>query len=168
MFLLCSYPFVYSVVVLPVSIVRWATFTHHTVPDAATFFTVFLHDSFGAVNVILLLTTRQGLLLFKDPREAQGHHRASDMGRAPEMSPSRAPSIRSVEEILSADARTDAALELLDAASIGQNTGHPHHSPYAGHVHIYELSSRSRGSGRGEAGNVDAFASAPSLLGSRN
>jgi len=63
---LLAYPVAYTIVVLPVSIVRWATFTGHSIPDAATFFTVFLHDSFGLVNVILLLTTRHGLLMFED------------------------------------------------------------------------------------------------------
>jgi len=68
------YPVAYSAIVLPVSIVRWITFTDQKcgdkakVPTAATFATVFLHDSFGFVNVLLLLMTRQTLLLFDDPR----------------------------------------------------------------------------------------------------
>ena len=57
--------------VLPVTIARWIKFTGHYVPDAATFFALFLHRSFGVVNVLLLLTTRPTLLLFTDPRNIQ-------------------------------------------------------------------------------------------------
>jgi len=62
------------------SIVRWITFTDSEptcneknpitdVPTAATFAAVFLFGSMGFVNVLLLLTTRQTLLLFDDPRD---------------------------------------------------------------------------------------------------
>lgn len=61
---------------LPVSIVRWITFGDKTacgvdtrVSPAATFATTFLHNCFGFVNVLLLLTTRQTLLLFDDPKD---------------------------------------------------------------------------------------------------
>jgi len=61
------------------SIVRWITFTDleptcnekkpiSDIPTAATFAAVFLFGSMGFVNVLLLLTTRQTLLLFDDPR----------------------------------------------------------------------------------------------------
>lgn len=83
------YPFAYSVVVLPVSVVRWITFQnqtcgtgsngHTSVPAAATFATVFLHDLFGFVNVLLLLTTRQTLLLFEKP---EGMGEGEEGGRA--------------------------------------------------------------------------------------
>ncbi|KLO18373.1 hypothetical protein SCHPADRAFT_993599 [Schizopora paradoxa] len=72
---LLAYPVAYSIVVLPVSVARWITFGDNTgcavdprMPRAATFATVFLHDCFGFVNVLLLLTTRQTLLLFDDPK----------------------------------------------------------------------------------------------------
>ncbi|KLO14640.1 hypothetical protein SCHPADRAFT_939323 [Schizopora paradoxa] len=71
---LLAYPVAYSIIVLPLSIVRWLAFTskpgcgRSSVPSAATFITVFLHGCFGFVNVVLLLTTRQTLLLFDDPR----------------------------------------------------------------------------------------------------
>ncbi|KLO07844.1 hypothetical protein SCHPADRAFT_944915 [Schizopora paradoxa] len=69
---LLAYPVAYSIVVLPLSVVRWITFDEKPceskVPEAATFAVVFLHGCFGFVNVVLLLTTRQTLLLFDDPR----------------------------------------------------------------------------------------------------
>ncbi|KAH8119343.1 hypothetical protein DFH11DRAFT_439734 [Phellopilus nigrolimitatus] len=83
---LLAYPCAYSLVVLPVSAARWAAFLGHTTPDAATFFSVFLHDMFGAVNVLLLLTTRPNLLLFKDPRNARPDQ--NGQGHAPGESPS--------------------------------------------------------------------------------
>jgi len=98
---LLAYPFAYSIVVLPVSVVRWIEFgqTAHngvsTVPSAAAFATAFLHNSFGAVNVALLLTTRPNLLLFQRPErdgeaplvERKGRTTAAQ-GHAPSMSPS--------------------------------------------------------------------------------
>lgn len=145
-FFFCSnrYPVAYTFVVLPVSIVRWTTFTKHSVPDAATFFSIFLHDTFGAVNVILLLTTRQELLLFKDPREARAQHRATEMGRAPETSPSRASSSRSEDEIRGADAQVN-NLEPLEE-DIGLGPGHPQTSGLHDDYHAaYELSARGGG-----------------------
>ncbi|KLO07850.1 hypothetical protein SCHPADRAFT_944922 [Schizopora paradoxa] len=71
---LLAYPVAYSIVVLPLSVVRWITFSEQScgrsssVPGAATFAAVFLHGCFGFVNVLLLLTTRPTLLLFDDPR----------------------------------------------------------------------------------------------------
>ena len=64
----CRYPAAYCVCILPISITRWAYFRGHHIPSEATFFGVFLHDIFGAVNVLLLLTTRPGLLLFDKPK----------------------------------------------------------------------------------------------------
>ncbi len=69
-----SYPVAYSVVVLPVTVVRWITFSDQqcgeksSLPNAATFGAVFVFNCFGFVNVLLLLTTRRRLLLFDDPR----------------------------------------------------------------------------------------------------
>ena len=59
---------------LPLSVVRFIKFSGHHVPDAATFFVLFLHRSFGAVNVLLLLTTRPSLLLFPDPRKSDSDY----------------------------------------------------------------------------------------------
>lgn len=61
---------------LPISIIRWIEFVqeqnggHDKVPSGWTFTAAFLHDMFGAVNVLLLLTTRPNLLLFEDPEGA--------------------------------------------------------------------------------------------------
>lgn len=71
-----SYPVAYSIVVLPISIIRWIEFVQEQnggadkVPSGWTFAAAFLHDMFGAVNVLLLLTTRPNLLLFEDPEGA--------------------------------------------------------------------------------------------------
>jgi len=71
---LLRYPVAYSIVVLPLSVVRWTTFTKQKcgeksiVPVAATFAAAGLFGCFGFVNVILLLTTRRALLLFDDPK----------------------------------------------------------------------------------------------------
>lgn len=66
-----SYPIAYSIVILPVSVVRWISFSGGHPPDAATFASIFLHGMFGAVNVVLLLTTRPNLLLFGGPRRSR-------------------------------------------------------------------------------------------------
>ncbi|KAI0058572.1 hypothetical protein BV25DRAFT_1786561, partial [Artomyces pyxidatus] len=64
-----AYPAVYSLLVLPLSVVRWITFrTQLSVPSAATFCVVFLFSLSGACNVLLLLLTRPQLLLFGTPR----------------------------------------------------------------------------------------------------
>ena len=105
-----SYPVAYTIVVLPVSVARWTAFNHPNshIPDAATFFTVFLHNSFGAVNVLLLLTTRPNLLLFVDPRSLRRNFESmstvDDMernnGRAPSPSDNQSvASIRTAEEM---------------------------------------------------------------------
>ena len=52
----------------------------HDLPTAATFSTVFLHDCFGFVNVLLLLTTRQTLLLFDDPKNQKRERPLKDRG----------------------------------------------------------------------------------------
>ena len=59
-----SYPLVYSVLILPLSIVRWSFFGGQAVPSAATFIVFFLYCLSGAMNVTLLLFTRPKLLLF--------------------------------------------------------------------------------------------------------
>lgn len=63
-----SYPIVFTVLVLPLSIVRFKTSfsagaaDKHNIPDAATFAVQFIYSLSGAVNVALFLTTRSGLL----------------------------------------------------------------------------------------------------------
>ena len=65
-----SYPVAYCFCVLPVSAARWSAFVSgdDSVPSGATFFAIFARDLFGAVNVLLLLVTRPGLLILQDPR----------------------------------------------------------------------------------------------------
>ncbi|KZP09496.1 hypothetical protein FIBSPDRAFT_1051795 [Athelia psychrophila] len=62
-----SYPIVFTVLVLPLSIVRFKYFgkAAATVPPAATFVVQCLYSLSGALNVTLFLTTRSGLLLPK-------------------------------------------------------------------------------------------------------
>ncbi|KAA1473969.1 hypothetical protein DENSPDRAFT_780811 [Dentipellis sp. KUC8613] len=63
-----AYPLSYSVLVLPLSIVRWLTFsTGGSVPSAATFVVITLYGLSGVVNVLLMLLTRPRLLLFSEP-----------------------------------------------------------------------------------------------------
>ncbi|TDL19193.1 hypothetical protein BD410DRAFT_805970 [Rickenella mellea] len=62
-----AYPLIYSILILPFSVVRWITFTHHTVPPIATFIAAIFYGFSGLFNVILLLSTRQQLLLFGNP-----------------------------------------------------------------------------------------------------
>ncbi|KAA1473968.1 hypothetical protein DENSPDRAFT_840507 [Dentipellis sp. KUC8613] len=63
-----AYPLSYSVLVLPLSIVRWLTFsTGGNVPSAATFVVITLYGLSGMVNVLLLVLTRPRLLLFSEP-----------------------------------------------------------------------------------------------------
>ncbi|KAI0276631.1 hypothetical protein BGY98DRAFT_1097988 [Russula aff. rugulosa BPL654] len=47
---------------------RWLQFSHHHVSSAATFFASSVFHLSGAVNVLLFLTIRPGLLLFPRPR----------------------------------------------------------------------------------------------------
>jgi len=63
-----AYPIVFAIVVLPPSVVRFRTGfgqeTHH-IPHAWTFAVQFVYCLSGALNVLLFLTTRSGLLLPK-------------------------------------------------------------------------------------------------------
>ncbi|TDL25439.1 hypothetical protein BD410DRAFT_813640 [Rickenella mellea] len=64
-----AYPIVYSIVVLPLSVGRWIGFVQERhganhVPPAATFGVTFVFGLSGALNVLLLITTRPNLLLF--------------------------------------------------------------------------------------------------------
>jgi hypothetical protein len=78
-----SYPIVFAVVALPLSVVRWTTgfgsTTRHM--PAATFAVEFIYSLSGALNVGLILLTRSPLLL---PRGAsRDRHR---LGVAPSVS----------------------------------------------------------------------------------
>jgi hypothetical protein len=59
-----SYPLAYSLIVLPITIARWSHKNQNDVPSAAFFFGQSTLSLSGAINVLLLLTTRPKLLLF--------------------------------------------------------------------------------------------------------
>ncbi|KAH9002022.1 hypothetical protein EDB86DRAFT_2827471 [Lactarius hatsudake] len=63
------YPLGYSLVVLPLSVVRWSLSSHKNVPSAAAFFAVSMFNLSGAINVLLFLIVRPRLLLFSPPEE---------------------------------------------------------------------------------------------------
>ncbi|THH15654.1 hypothetical protein EW146_g4859 [Bondarzewia mesenterica] len=66
-----AYPLIYSVLVLPLTIVRWINFgleAHGAeVPSALSFVVIILFGLSGFANVFLLLATRPRLLLFSKP-----------------------------------------------------------------------------------------------------
>jgi hypothetical protein len=64
------YPIVYSLTVLPLSIVRWITFSKqaHSVPSVLTLLVVTIFGLSGAANVFLLVYARPGLLLLRPSR----------------------------------------------------------------------------------------------------
>ncbi|KAI5120663.1 hypothetical protein M0805_008000 [Coniferiporia weirii] len=65
-----GYPVLYSILILPLSVARWITFSGSSPePSAATFAAVFIFGLSGAANVLLLLTTRPNLLLFDSEPE---------------------------------------------------------------------------------------------------
>lgn len=64
-----SYPSVYPLVVLPLSVTRWLQFTHKNVPSVALFFGVSMFNLSGTLDVLLLLVVRPQLLLFARPEE---------------------------------------------------------------------------------------------------
>ncbi|KAH8119308.1 hypothetical protein DFH11DRAFT_436935 [Phellopilus nigrolimitatus] len=62
-----GYPFVYSIIILPLTVTRWMSFSRsgmNSVPSAATFAVICIFGLSGALNVLLLLLTRPNLLLF--------------------------------------------------------------------------------------------------------
>ncbi|KAI9463568.1 hypothetical protein BJY52DRAFT_1184588 [Lactarius psammicola] len=65
-----AYPLGYSLVVLPVSVVRWSLSSHKKVPSAAAFFAVSMFNLSGAINVLLFLIVRPQLLLFPPPEDS--------------------------------------------------------------------------------------------------
>src|SRR5258708_17847116 len=68
-FSVASYPLAYSLIVLPLTVARWLLFSHHKVSPAATFFGDTMFCLSGAINVLLFLIIRPGLLLFPRPEE---------------------------------------------------------------------------------------------------
>lgn len=64
-----SYPIVFTIIVLPLSVVRFRSGfgadAQHPIPYATTFAVQFLYSLSGALNVMLFLTTRSSLLLPK-------------------------------------------------------------------------------------------------------
>jgi len=70
-----SYPLVYSVIVLPLSIVRWITgfgTNPHHIPSAATFIVISIYSLSGAFNAMLFLLTRSDLLLLGNTSSVPG------------------------------------------------------------------------------------------------
>ncbi|KAL0951350.1 hypothetical protein HGRIS_008054 [Hohenbuehelia grisea] len=68
---LLFYPAVYTITVLPVTVVRWLTFYGHYVPFAATAFASVLFSSSGLLNALLFTLTRPRLLPDHRIRRAQ-------------------------------------------------------------------------------------------------
>jgi len=66
-----AYPVAYAFLVLPLSIIRWVTFGDASInpPSAWTFFAIILFGLTGTANVLLLLYTRPGVLLFTQTEE---------------------------------------------------------------------------------------------------
>ncbi|KAH9995626.1 hypothetical protein BJV74DRAFT_829082 [Russula compacta] len=64
---LLFYPLVYTVVILPVSIVRYMTFAHHHIPSSVTILVDSIYLSSGLLNVLLFSFTRPFLLPHDPP-----------------------------------------------------------------------------------------------------
>jgi hypothetical protein len=62
-----SYPLAYSVLLLPLSIVRWSAFDHKHVSSTAMLSVMSIYSLSGAVNVFLLVIVRPYLLLLTRP-----------------------------------------------------------------------------------------------------
>jgi hypothetical protein len=79
-----SYPIVYSVLVLPLSVVRWSEFVPEMhgrmshVPPAATFAVISIYALSGAANVLLYYITRAST--FNEPQHTDT---PCDLGRLP-------------------------------------------------------------------------------------
>jgi hypothetical protein len=77
-----SYPLVYSVIVLPLSVVRWITgfgTNPHQMSSAATIIVISIYSLSGALNAMLFLLTRSDLLLLGNASSAQ----SKGLGLAP-------------------------------------------------------------------------------------
>lgn len=69
-----AYPVVYSILVLPLSVVRWITFNgKNQLGSEATLIVISIYGLSGMMNVILLLLTRPNSVLFgKTGRAGRG------------------------------------------------------------------------------------------------
>ncbi|KAI0283560.1 hypothetical protein BC826DRAFT_1110128 [Russula brevipes] len=65
---LLFYPLVYTLTILPLSIVRYSAFAHHHIPQAATIFVDTIYLSSGLLNVLLFSFTRPFLLPHDPPK----------------------------------------------------------------------------------------------------
>lgn len=75
-FVMLIYPVVYSVLVIPLSVVRWIQFAQEAkgpshVPFSATLSVEALFNLAGVIDVVVFFTTRRGLLLFGDDEDAE-------------------------------------------------------------------------------------------------
>ncbi|KAK0213163.1 hypothetical protein DFS33DRAFT_101077 [Desarmillaria ectypa] len=72
---LIAYPVVYSILVLPLSVVRWITFSgKNQLGSAANLIVISIYGLSGMMNVILLLVTRPNSMLFgRTGRASHGH-----------------------------------------------------------------------------------------------
>lgn len=115
------YPIVHSVMLLPLSIVRWLSFSNTfrladgqvgQPPLAATVTVEVIYGLFGATNVALFIITRRRLLLFEHPKTVL-HERGLDVYQArrslTSMSSSRAVSMAEMkfDDIIGYDAPHD-------------------------------------------------------------
>lgn len=105
------YPIVHSIMLLPLSIVRWLSFSNTfrladgqpgQPPLAATVTVEVIYGLFGVTNVALFLITRRRLLLFEHPKTVL-HERGLDVYQArrslTSMSSSRAVSMAKMNRI---------------------------------------------------------------------
>ena len=65
-----SYPLVYCIVGLPLTISRWIQFSGHTTSPAAILVGSAIYDAGGFCNVLLFYFTRRNLFLFGGPEHS--------------------------------------------------------------------------------------------------
>ncbi|EIM82772.1 uncharacterized protein STEHIDRAFT_160399 [Stereum hirsutum FP-91666 SS1] len=123
------YPFVYSIVTLPLSVVRWIGFgleSHGSkVPSAATFVAASLYGLSGFLNVLLILLTRPQLLLFGPPITRTARGRAPSPSPAPPRRVYKAPESSMALGVLNDDNGWDLDRRSV-ASSYISSTPHPH------------------------------------------
>lgn len=124
-----AYPFVYSIVTLPLSVVRWIGFgleSHGSeVPSAATFIVTSLYGLSGFLNVLLMLLTRPQLLLFGPPITRTARGRAPSPSPAPARRVYKAPESSMALGVLNDDNGWDLDRRSV-ASSYISSTPHPH------------------------------------------
>ncbi|KAF9467367.1 hypothetical protein BDZ94DRAFT_1249167 [Collybia nuda] len=80
-----AYPVVYSILIIPLSVVRWIGFVQERggreshIGAAATMSVIGIYGLSGACNVILLLTTRPNSILFSKGLDYEPRHTAAGM-----------------------------------------------------------------------------------------